>query len=133
MNAAIAELFRQYHRTPFRMGSHDCVLWCARCIDAQRGTQYEARIKEDFGSPTGLQACRIVRQAGGLVPLVERWLGPMTSWMNVEQGGLIALRVRKVIEIVGIVEPNGALTAGRHGLILIPYDHAIGGWPCPRS
>jgi hypothetical protein len=68
--ARLIETLERWQRRPFVYGESDCVRFAAECIEAQTGKRYETPYR------TRREALRLIRNAGGLSPLVVSRLGP---------------------------------------------------------
>lgn len=70
----LADYLAKTARTPFALGSHDCLLWAADWIALNRGVDPAAHLRGSYDSPLGYM--RLVRKAGGVVPLVASCIEP---------------------------------------------------------
>jgi hypothetical protein len=87
----LAEFLAQAARTPFRLGAFDCKLWLADWIALNRGVDPAAHLRGAYDSPIGYM--RLVRKAGGSVPLVASCVEPI---------GMVRVRTPKAGDI-GVV------------------------------
>lgn len=133
MSPKLIELYKAWRSHPLVWGVHDCVLWSARCVDVKLGTDYEHEVLKEYQYKTGLAAARYVRSRGGLGLMVSRYLGTLTCFGRLSQGDIVVTPFRPGVEILGVLAPNGVITTGPKGLVVLQFDISMKGWRlCPK-
>lgn len=101
---------------PFRWGEFDCLLWLADLIRERRGVDPAVHLRGSYS--TMLQAARLVRNAGGMVALVDA---------NVREAGVGRgdKPRRGDIAIVPVVGPGTEPFGGVAGGILLDGTVAL--------
>lgn len=120
-----------YRHVPFAWASHDCVLFAARCVDAQLGTHFEANIFRDYRYSNAISALRIVVSGGGWEAIIGRYLGPPVPAAQVEFGGVVighALEPFEATTLVGICDEEMFMAPDTNGLTWLPMSRATMGW-----
>ncbi len=87
--ALLTPVIEGYRKTPFVWRVHDCVLFAARCVDAQIGTRLEANLLRDYQYTGPVPAIRIVKDAGGWEVGISRYLGPSVAPAELEFGDVV--------------------------------------------
>lgn len=120
-----------HQKMPFAWAIHDCVLFAARCIDAQLGTQFEVDIQRDFSYDGPIAAIRIIAQAGGWEPLISRYLGPSVPAHALEFGDVLLGHAPEPYEhttLVGVCDEELFMAPDFRGLTWLPMTNALMGW-----
>lgn len=129
----------RYRHAPFEWGEHDCVLFAARCLDAQRGdTLLEDRLRHEYRYRTALDAVRLVRAAGGWEPLICEFMGESVAVESLVLGDLVlghgarGGRRDETVTALGVCDEELFMAPGERGLAWLPMSYALRGWPCRR-
>lgn len=120
-----------YRHTPFAWTVHDCVLFAARCVDAQLGTRFEYNIPRDYQYDGPISALRIVIQAGGWENLIGRYLGPAVPATELSFGDVVLGHSVPPFErttLVGICDEELFMAPDSEGLVWLPMSYALTGW-----
>lgn len=120
-----------YRRTPFAWTTHDCVLFAARCVDAQLGTRFEYNIARDYQYEGPISALRIVVAAGGWEALVTRYLGASVKAEKLEFGDVVLGHGPPPFEratLLGICDEELFMAPDTEALSWLPMSNAILGW-----
>lgn len=124
----LSEYLLEAARLPWRDGSHDCSAWPARWAGIPIPT-YSTR---EAGEA-------LIAEAGGLVPLWERWIADRLERVEVPQLGDVGIIVaidaeRRVVDIGAICTGvRWAFLVPGHGLVSSSADHkAVWRVPCPK-
>lgn len=129
--ARLRVVVETYRHTPFAWTFHDCVLFGARCLDAQLGTRFEFNIQRDFRYDGPISALRHVIGAGGWEKLISRYLGPSVPASEVGFGGLVVGKDLPPFErttLIGVCDEELFMAPGSEGLIWVPMENALMGW-----
>jgi hypothetical protein len=127
----LAPIIAAYKNMPFLWAAHDCVLFAARCVDAQIGTFLESLIQRDFRYNGPIQAMRLVTEAGGWEPLVSRYLGASVPPERIEFGDVVLGRAQPPFErtsLLGVCDEELFIAPGSMQLEFLPMENAIRGW-----
>jgi len=102
--------------TPFAWGAHDCLLWLADWIALRHVVDPALSFRGGYSSM--LQAARIVREAGGMVSLVE---------LTTRKAGLPRVKcgVRGDIAVVSVAGDGGEHFGEQAGAILLDGSAAL--------
>lgn len=133
--ARLSPIIETYRRIPFLWSVHDCVLFAARCVDAQLDTKLETFIQRDFKYEGPVSAVRLVKQAGGWEPLVSRYLGPSVGPEELEFGDVVLGHLEVPYErtsLLGVCDEELFIAPGTFELKWLPMTHAIRGWKLDR-
>jgi hypothetical protein len=120
-----------YRNTPFEWTVHDCVLFAARCVDAQIGTRFEHHIRRDYTYTNAISALRVVIEAGGWEKIIGRYLGPSVTPSQIEFGDVVLGHSTVPFErttLVGICDEEMFMVPDTNGLYWLPMSHALMGW-----
>lgn len=120
-----------YRKVPFGWATHDCVLFAARCVDAQLGTRFEANIQRDYRYDGSIQAARLVVEAGGWEKIVGRYLGPSVPAAQLGFGDVVLGRANEPFErtsLLGICDEEVFMVPDVNGLLWLPMSNAFLGW-----
>lgn len=120
-----------YRHERFMWTVHDCVLFAARCVDAQLGTRFEYNIPRDYKYDGAISALRIVVQAGGWEKLIGRYLGPSVSPSELTFGDVVLGHPQAPFErttLVGICDEELFMAPDSEGLVWLPMANALMGW-----
>lgn len=120
-----------YRNVPFAWTVHDCVLFAARCVDAQLGTRFEFNIPRDYKYDGALSALRIVMQAGGWENLIARYLGPPVAAKDLEFGDVVlghSLPPFDRTTMIGVCDEELFMAPDTEGLVWLPMSYALAGW-----
>lgn len=123
-----------WRRVPFEWGHHDCVLFAARCVDAQCGSDFEKRIRAEFRYDTALEALRLVKDNGGFEGVVTRFLGPAVPVEQLEFGDVVLGRGPAQFAdtiALGVHDDDHFMVPDNQRLAWLPMKFAIKGWKCP--
>lgn len=129
--ARLRGVVETYRNIPFTWTVHDCVLFAARCVDAQIGTRFEYNIQRDYKYVGATSALRIVIEAGGWENLVRRYLGPSVPAEQLEFGDVVLGHSVPPFErttLVGICDEELFIAPDTNGLSWLPMSNAIVGW-----
>lgn len=127
----LAPVVEAYRNMPFLWAAHDCVLFAARCVDAQIGTFLENLIQRDYRYSSAIEAVRIVKEAGGWEVLVSKLLGPPVPAERLEFGDVVlghAPEPNERTSLLGICDEELFMAPGIHRLDWLPMSHATLGW-----
>lgn len=133
--ARLSPIIETYRRIPFMWSVHDCVLFAARCVDAQLDTKLEIFIQRDFQYEGPVSAARLVKQAGGWEPLVSRYLGASVGPEELEFGDIILGHPDAPFErtaLLGICDEELFIAPGTFALEWLPMKNAMRGWKLDR-
>lgn len=120
-----------YRKAPFAWNVHDCVLFAARCVDAQLGTRFEANIQRDYRYDGAVSALRLVVDAGGWEKMIARYLGPSVPSSRIEFGDVVLGHSYPPFErstMIGVCDEELFIAPDTEGLSWLPMSHAIMGW-----
>lgn len=120
-----------YRRTPFTWMTHDCVLFAARCVDAQLDTRFEYNIRRDYQYDGPISAMRLVVKAGGWENIVARYLGPPVQANDLEFGDVVLGHSTPPFErtsLLGICDEELFMAPDSEGLTWLPMANALSGW-----
>lgn len=129
--ARLRGVVETYRNIPFAWTVHDCVLFAARCVDAQIGTRFEYNIPRDYKYDGPVSALRIVIGAGGWEKLIERYLGPSVAPDRLEFGDVVLGHSHPPFErttLLGICDEELFMAPDTDGLCWLPMAHALMGW-----
>jgi hypothetical protein len=129
--AKLSPVVEAYRNVPFMWAAHDCVLFAARCVDAQIGTFLENLIQRDFRYSGAVQAVRLVKDAGGWEPLISRYLGNAVPTERLEFGDIVLGRAPPPFErtsLLGVCDEELFIAPGTLHLEWLPMSDAILGW-----
>jgi len=129
--ARLTPVIEGYRSTRFAWEIHDCVLFAARCVDAQLGTRLEANIQRDYHYTGPVSALRIVMAAGGWEPIITRYLGPSVPSTELQFGDVVLGHARPPFErttLLGICDEELIIAPGSQCLTWLPMSHALQGW-----
>lgn len=121
----------RYRHTPFAWNAHDCVLFAARCVDAQLGTRFEFNIPRDYRYDGPISALRAVAEAGGWEKIIARYLGPAAKASELEFGDVVLGHGPPPFErttLVGICDEELFMAPDSDGLAWLPMSDALMGW-----
>jgi hypothetical protein len=127
----LAPVIEGYRKTPFAWQVHDCVLFAARCVDAQIGTRLEFNIQRDYKYNGPVAALRIVTEAGGWEPIISRYLGPSVKPSELEFGDVVLGHAKPPFErtsLLGICDEDLIIVPGSERLEWLPMSNAMMGW-----
>lgn len=127
----LSPIIEGYRNVPFMWAAHDCVLFAARCVDAQIGTFFENLIQRDYRYTSAIQALKVVKEAGGWDPLVSSLLGPSVPPEQLEFGDVVLGRAPVPFErtsLLGICDEELFIAPGTLHLEWLPMRDAILGW-----
>lgn len=133
--ARLSPIIETYRRIPFLWSVHDCVLFAARCVDAQLDTKLETFIQRDFRYEGPVSAIRIVKNAGGWEALVSRYLGPSVSAQELAFGDVVLGHPQAPFErttLLGICDEELFMAPGTFELEWLPMQNATRGWKLDR-
>lgn len=133
--ARLAPVIEAYRKVPFLWTVHDCVLFAARCVDAQLDTRIETFIQRDYRYEGPISALRIVKNAGGWEPLVSRYLGPSVGAEELEFGDVVLGHPEAPFErtsLLGICDEELFIAPGTFDLEWLPMTNALRGWKLER-
>lgn len=133
--ARLSPIIETYRRIPFLWSVHDCVMFTARCVDAQIDTRLETFIQRDFRYDGPVSALRVLKKAGGWEPLISRYLGPSVPPEELEFGDpVLATNAPPMerTELMGICDEELLIAPGPFQLEWLPMKHAIRGWKLDR-
>jgi hypothetical protein len=133
--ARLSPIIETYRRLPFAWSIHDCVLFAARCVDAQLATQFETFVQRDFKYEGPVSALRIVKDAGGWEPLISRYLGPSVGPEQLTFGDVVLGHnepPRERTTLMGICDEELFIAPGAFELEWLPMTNAIRGWKLDR-
>lgn len=120
-----------YRSVPFEWTVHDCVLFAARCVDAQIGTRLEHCIRRDYSYTNAISALRVVIDAGGWEKIIGRYLGPSVSPENIGFGDVVLGHSTPPFErttLLGICDEELFMVPDTERLFWLPMSHALMGW-----
>jgi len=120
-----------YRHIPFSWAEHDCVLFAARCVDAQIGTRFEYNIPRDYRYDGPVSALRIVIGAGGWEKLIERYLGSSVPSNQLEFGDVVLGHSYPPLEnttLLGICDEELFMAPDIDGISWLPMENALMGW-----
>lgn len=120
-----------YRNIPFGWTANDCVLFAARCVDAQIGTRFEYNILRDYKYDGPISALRVVVQAGGWEKLIGRYMGASVSAAELEFGDVVLGHPRPPFErttLVGVCDEELFMAPDSDGLSWLPMSNALMGW-----
>jgi hypothetical protein len=129
--ARLRGVVETYRYIPFTWNVHDCVLFAARCVDAQIGTRFEYNIQRDYKYEGPISAVRIVKEAGGWEKLIERYLGPPVQVDRLEFGDVVLGHSYPPLEdttMLGICDEELFMAPDIEGLSWLPMSNALAGW-----
>jgi len=133
--ARLSPVIETYRRLPFLWSVHDCVLFAARCVDAQLATQFETFVQRDFKYEGPLSALRIVKNAGGWEPLISRYLGPSVGSEELAFGDVVLGKNQPPFErtsLLGVCDEDLFMAPGTFELEWLPMSNALRGWKLDR-
>lgn len=133
--ARLSSVIETYRKVPFLWSVHDCVLFAARCVDAQLDTRMETFIQRDFRYEGPVSAVRIVKHAGGWESLVTRYLGPAVGPEELVFGDVVLGHPHAPFErtsLLGICDEELFIAPGTFALEWLPMKNAIRGWKLDR-
>lgn len=121
-------------REPFAYGTHDCVTFAARCVDAMCDTDLVAGLANEYrDEASGLAFL----SRGGWLGLVPSWLDgcPAISWKFAQPGDVVLLpsHLPEWGLGVGIVYGHSIIHAAIVGLAQTPIDRAQAAWAVGRT
>lgn len=123
----LAALVSQRLRQPLQWGAHDCTMWAADAVLAVTGVDMAAAVRGTYS--TEAEAELRLLQAGGLVELCHRHLGPVVRTALAQPGdiGLSSVGGTRALVVCG-----GAhfLAVGARGLVPVPPDDVVRVWRC---
>jgi hypothetical protein len=129
--ARLRAVVETYKNIPFTWSVHDCVLFAARCVDAQIGTRFEYNIPRDYKYEGPISALRIVAEAGGWEKLIGRYLGPSVTPDRLEFGDVVLGHPHAPFERstnMGICDEELFMAPDTDGLSWLPMSNALMGW-----
>ena len=132
----LSPVVERYRFSPFEWGRHDCVLFAARCVDAQCGSRFEQRIRSEFRYTTAMEALRLIKQSGGFESVVTQFLGPMVPPGELELGDVVLGRGPGQFAdcvALGICDEESFMVPDHQGLAWLSMNLARGGWHCPLA
>lgn len=133
--ARLSPVIETYRKIPFAWSVHDCVLFAARCVDAQIDGRFETFIKRDFRYDGPVSAVRIVKSCGGWEPLITRYLGPSVGPEELVLGDVVLGRAEPPFErtsLLGICDEELFIAPGSFNLEWLPMANALRGWKLDR-
>jgi len=133
--ARLSPIIETHRRAPFLWSVHDCVLFAARCVDAQLDTRLEIFIQRDFSYEGPVSALRIIKRAGGWEPLISRYLGPSVGPEELEFGDVVLGHNVAPFErtfLAGICDEDLFMAPGPFELEWLPMKNAVRGWKLDR-
>jgi hypothetical protein len=125
-----------YRASSFEWGHHDCVLFAARCVDAQCGSNFEERIRQDFRYGSALSALRLIQEAGGFEAIVSRYLGAAVPASDLKIGDVVLGRGPGIFadcQMLGICDEELFVAPDSQALVWLPMKLALKGWHCPEA
>jgi hypothetical protein len=120
-----------YRHIPFAWCSHDCVLFAARCVDAQLGTRFEFNIQRDYRYEGPISALRLVAEAGGWEEIIGRYLGPPSAAEGLRFGDVVLGCAAPPFErttLLGICDEELFMAPDSNGISWSPMSQALKGW-----
>jgi hypothetical protein len=133
--ARLSPIIETYRRVPFIWSVHDCVLFAARCVDAQMDSRFETFIQRDYRYEGAVSAARIVKEAGGWETIVSRYLGPAIGPEELEFGDIVLGRAHPPFErtcLLGVCDEELFIAPGTFQLEWLPMTNALRGWKLDR-
>jgi len=129
----LGAVINRYRNEPFSWRGHDCVLFAARCVDAQCGTKFEQSIYSDYGfydSP--LSAARLISASGGFETMISRYLKAPVEVDQLRIGDVVLARSPNLNTIcLGICDEEYLIAPDFSRLAWVSMSHAIKGWKIP--
>jgi hypothetical protein len=126
----LAAHFDAHKDTPFKWGTHDCVLFAAGSVNAMRGGNmagaYRGAYTTKGQAAKHLKALGVVDVSG----LATKALGePYTSPAFAKRGDVVSLATDLGLAL-GVVDLSGkyALAASKDGLVRIPFLRWLQAW-----
>lgn len=129
--ARLRAVVEAYRKTPFAWNAHDCVLFAARCVDAQLGTRFEGNIRRDYRYEGAVSALRVVAEAGGWEKIIGRYLGPSVAPEKIEFGDVVLGHGPPPFDrstMIGVCDEELFMAPDNEGLAWLPMSYAIMGW-----
>lgn len=112
---------------PFQYGVHDCCLWAAHCVDAMCDTQHAAAIKDRFNYADEAAADTVIEAGGGLLALVQSFLGKPENAVWAAPGDVVLVR-NEGRAITGVVVGHSVVAPSSTGLLVLPYGEIAVCW-----
>jgi len=132
----LAAVIDRYRYWPFTWGEHDCVLFAARCIDAQCDSTFELRLRREFDYHNGISAYRAIKAGGGFERLLSRYLGPAMPPTQAEVGDVVLAQGTAGRfdnqQIIGICDEEKFIAPDELCLSWVPMKFATHVWKCPH-
>ncbi len=113
------ELVLERHDQPFAWGIRDCCLWAADAVHAVTGRDLASDLRGSYWSAR--QAVRVVRNAGGMVPMLTARLGEPIDEAEAIDGDVCLLLPEAHEHVPGL----GALGVLWRGSILAQGDRGL--------
>jgi uncharacterized protein DUF6950 len=113
---------------PFAWGTHDCVTFAAKCVEAQIDDEYLfKRISEEFGTwSSAREASRAHRDL--LNSCVCRMLGEHVAWTLLSMGDIAFAIDDRGMEFVCVHDGFQFVAPDASGLQKIPFGYIRHGW-----
>lgn len=112
------------HR-PFFFGA--CTQLAAECVDAMTGSEWLPAIRGLYARERRARA--LIRQAGGLAPIVCERLGPSTPPLTARPGDIVLLEFpRPSGPALGISVGSRIACAGDPGVVYLPAHATLAVW-----
>jgi len=114
-------------KSPFAWGANDCCTFAADAVIAMTGKDAMRALRGRYTSERG--AARLIKQAGGLEPLVSRYLGePLARIAMAGRGDVVLMPNPERGPCLAICVGTDAAAAGVEGTILFPMSVALAAW-----
>lgn len=114
-------------KTPFEWGQNDCCSFAGDAVQLMTGVDPMRELRGRYTTERGAQ--RLIKQSGGLGPLVCHYLGaPMESPLAVSRGDVVMLPVSEAGPGLGICVGSEVAAAGVTGVILLDISAALCAW-----
>lgn len=133
--ARLTPIIETYRRVPFLWSVHDCVLFAARCVDAQLDTRLETFVQRDFKYEGPVSALRLIKQAGGWEPIISRYLGPSVGPEELTFGDVVLGKNVPPFErtcLTGVCDEELFMAPGPFELEWLHMTNALRGWKLDR-
>lgn len=124
---ALAELVEAYRDTPFAWGVHDCCMWAARVVQAQRGDDPAAQWRGTYR--TAREARALIEREFGSMEQIPAKLGfEEVPVLSCQRGWLAAAKFPRRGVALGVCLGTKAAFAGRFGLLFVPMSEVTRAW-----
>jgi len=123
----LANFVQSRATTPFAWGQNDCCSFAADAVLMMTGSDPMRLLRGRYSTERG--AMRLMKKAGGLGPLVSRYMGaPIESPVVASRGDVVLVPVSPARSGLGICVGADVAVVGEHGVLMINMTSALAAW-----